>query len=258
MIVFTSHGIRPAIEWPLPGADAYVAVSEDIQRFIPYSSRVIRNPINVRKFKPSKPIHASLKRVAFMSNNQGWVRSVVEEAADLAGVELRVFGGEHRTNDPVAAMNWADLVIGVGRTALEGLACGRNVICLDHLGGEGLLTEENIEAVRTSNFSGRLYRRWYTPRALAEEMALYDPERSLRQYVVDNHSPERIAKDYLDLASSIPHWRKYASRAVRHGPDSLVSKRVTTAIDPLIRELRGATAPDGRPGVLADIWPSGV
>ena len=52
-------------------------------------------------------------------------------------------------------MSSADVVISVGRSALEAMACGKSVIIAGKTGFGGILTENNITQLKMYNFSGR-------------------------------------------------------------------------------------------------------
>ena len=69
--IMVVNGILPSAEYPVPGIDRYVAVSEEIQRTIRslgYDSIIIRNGIDCERFKPTKPINKKLKNVLLLSN----------------------------------------------------------------------------------------------------------------------------------------------------------------------------------------------
>lgn len=198
--IFTSHGVIPRLEQPIPGADAYVAVSEEVRDTHPaFDMHVIRNPINTEVFHPRRDPSQRLKRVLFISNNQVKSVNVVREAC--RGLRLHVLGRGERTHNVQEAMNWADLVISLGRGCYEAMACGRNVIVFDDHGGDGFVTTESIQEYRLNNCSGRRHRIRYTPQQLRLEMAKYDPTlgEGLRQYAIDNHGVGKIASQYLAL-----------------------------------------------------------
>lgn len=230
--IVTCHGVIPSEEWPSPGADAYVSVSEAVQRHIPYRSEVIGNPIDPARFAPTSSVNPTLTRVAFVSNRQGDARPLVEAARELLPeVEFRIVGMENGVADPETVYNWADLVIGIARTAMEALACGRNVIALDYLGMHGLVTKENLVQMKAHNFGGHAPGTWPTPERLVTELRRYDPNIDLRDTIVEEHSPHAIASAYLNLATRI---RPSLSAAiVRHGPGQLTSPKITSGFSAL-------------------------
>lgn len=202
-IIFTSHGIIPQPEWPTEGADVYVSVSEETQasnlnRF-QVKSVVIRNPINTALFKPIRPTADKLKRILFLSN-YGW--TVMETLGEgTAEFEFQNIGGEHRVEHIEHYINWADLIVGLGRSAYEGMSCARNVIVYDYMGADGIITPETIFQYREKNCSGRTNRIKYTVDEFREELGKYDPEHgpALRDYILEHNNVEKIADQYLSL-----------------------------------------------------------
>lgn len=256
-VIVTVHGTTPPLEWPVFGADAYVSVSEWERDFIPLPSTVIRNPIETWRFAPDHPPAEILTRVAMMTNYGGPARKILSEACEILGVELRTAGmvsSSGETKRPEQLMNWADLVVGVNRTALEAMSSGRNVYLLGQWGAGGMVTPDNVETLGKANWSGAQRGDWPTPRDLAVEIGnSYDPRRTLRPYVLAHHDPDLIAEQYLELARSIGTVRRLAGAVIRHGPTVLTTSRLMTVADPLLREARGRRAIDGRPGVLTPV-----
>ncbi|WP_203568010.1 glycosyltransferase family protein [Aestuariimicrobium ganziense] len=253
--IMVIHGVVPALEWPVLGADAYVSVSEYVASFVPVRSTVIGNPIDVDHFVPTGAVNSTLTRVAMVSNHESPATEILQEACSRLGVELDLVGLNTKlgpTSDPKSAMDAADLVVGVGRTALEAMACGRNVYCMGPRGADGMITWGNVDELARWNFNGAKSGALPTAGRLAAGLAAgYDPSRSLRGYVVAHHAPGVVAQQYLDLAESVG-WRQRVFPALaRRGPKALMSPRMMTALDPLLREWQGRTARDGRPGVLS-------
>lgn len=204
--IFTSHGILPELEQPIEGADFYVGVSEEVQENLKkqgYNATVIRNPIDLDVFVPNRAFThfpQPLRKVMYMSNYQGEVVKVIEEACKKLGVELQIYG----KNNPVPslkAIHEADLVIGLGRTALEAMSCNKNVIVFDYNGADGFVTHETILEFRKNNCSGRRYGIKLDADGLVELMKKYDYKLQLRKYVAENNSVQKIVNEYLTLAS---------------------------------------------------------
>lgn len=241
--IVTCHGVIPAEEWPSPGSDAYVSVSEAVQQHIPYRSTVIRNPIDPNRFTPSSAPGAVLRKVAFVSNRQGAAKPLIEAAcALLPDVELRIVGMNNGIANPEIVYNWADLVIGIARTAMEALACERNVIAFDYMGMHGLVTEENMAQMREHNFGGHAQGSWPTPEELATEITRYDPSRNLRDKIVIDQTPQGIAQAYLDLAARIRP--SVPAALIRRGPNLLTSPKITSAASKIKRLLPANAFPE--------------
>lgn len=196
--IFTSHGVIPELERPVAGADAYVAVSEEIAlRYSDYNMLVIRNPINIYGTHAFNPPNKELHNILFMSNNPLLVLPIVKEATK--GYGLTVLSGGREMSEPY--IRNADLVITLGRGAYESLACGKNVLVYDYNGGDGLLNPLNIKEIRKNNCSGRRHSKQYTAPELRQEIERYNPYNAIemRKYIVDNHDVRKIAAQYLEI-----------------------------------------------------------
>ena len=201
-IIFTSHGVIPQPERPEIGADVYVSVSEEVQAANlerGFESVVIRNPINTERFKPLKPTHGTLKNVLFLSN-YGW--KILETMATV-GHEFDYvhIGGDSRVEETWEWIEWADLVIGLGRSVYESMSGGRNALVFDYQGADGIVTPESILKFRIRNCSGRTHKLRYTEDQLRAELCKYDASYGpqLRDYILENNNVETIAKEYLSL-----------------------------------------------------------
>lgn len=199
--IFTSHGVLPGAEKPVDGADVYVSVSEEVQDRLAsdgYESVVIRNPINLDKFNATKPSE-KLGKVLWLSNNPRSKEKLIREST--RGLRLKIVGRGNQQRDVRSSIMWADLVIGLGRSAYESMAMRRNVIVLDYKGADGFVDLDSIMEFRKANCSGRRYAgNWNIPR-LVEEFGKYNPDlgESLRSYIYLNNNVETIAEEYLCL-----------------------------------------------------------
>ena len=202
--IFTSHGIIPDLEQPIKGADVYVSVSEEVQQNLlakGFESIIIRNPIDCEKYKSIKPTNEKLTNVLFSSHYQGKALKVIKQACQELGLNLTIIGKGNQVDNPVDYINDNDLVIGLGRTAYEAMACERNVIVYDYNGGEGLITPETILEYRKNNCSGRRYKKDFTINDLKEELLKYNKDlgKDLREYILENNNIKKVAKQYLEL-----------------------------------------------------------
>lgn len=76
----------------------------------------------------------------------------------------------------------ADMVLGVGRSAFEGMVYGKPVAIIGEQGFAGLMSPETVETIAWYNFSGRNQRQEVAAEPLAEVMAelLADPDKRAR------------------------------------------------------------------------------
>jgi hypothetical protein len=202
--IFTSHGVIPDLEQPIPGADVYVSVSEEVQHNLldkGFTSVVIRNGIDLNKFHATKPVNDTLTSVLFSSNYPGTARLKVKLACEQLGIRFETIGGNFKTPHVVEAINRADLVFGLGRTAYEAMACERNVIIYDYNGGDGFVTPDTMLEYRKHNCSGRRYKHDYTVEDIKALLTQYDPAlgTQLRSYIMEHNNMALVAQKYLLL-----------------------------------------------------------
>jgi len=208
--IFTSHGIYPDLEQPIEGADRYVAISEEVQKHLSnkgFESTVIHNGIDCRRFSSKKPINDKVTKILSLCQGKD-AKDIVQEACDRLGIEVEFIGyPQNATFNVPEKINGSDLVIGLGRSAYEALACGRAVIVYDtrqysqFKTADGIVTEGNINEMIKNNLSGRRFQLEWTVDNLIEEIKKYNPQMSLfnRRYALENLNIEKQIDKYLAL-----------------------------------------------------------
>jgi hypothetical protein len=91
-------------------------------------------------------------RLTVVGGRSHWREVAAKAAATnqrLGREAVRVIG---QVLDPSAEITSADVVVGTGYVALEGLACARHVVGVGIQGLVGLVTEENLQACVDANF----------------------------------------------------------------------------------------------------------
>lgn len=145
------------------GVNQFVAVSEEVQEMLKkdygIDSALIRNFIDTKRFKVKRKISKTPKQFLINTNYNGKDDDeikVLREVVKHYDAKLTAIGQNFsQTFDTVTAINDADVVIGMGRSALEGVAAGRLGIVHGRWGTGGIIHEGNIEEIRKFNFSGR-------------------------------------------------------------------------------------------------------
>lgn len=204
-------------EAPVPGLDAYFAVSEEVADFLEARGLrcggIVHQPIDVERFRSSSPTRPWPPRVLYFGNYQRWV-PLAAEACRRLGAPFAVCGGpkdeEGRRWDVETALNDADLVLGQTRCVLEAMACERNAIVCSGwdpalgYGLDGFVTPETYLQFRATNLTGNVRRRVPTVEALMEEICRYDPALGapLRAAVVEGHRPEVAIRPLLDWTAA--------------------------------------------------------
>ena len=206
--VYLCHGWLPEEEKPPqdPQIRRYLAVSEETaeKTGIP-GVQVLRNSVDVRKFRPAVPVRDSGPgRVLAVSNHfKGYAGPIVEAACLQIHAQYLLVGAEALTCTRLhELMQDADVVVSLGRGAIEGMACGRAVVVFDHMGGDGYVTAESYPEIRRCNFSGRRYGTKYAAAELADLIAVQwkrDMGEVNRQLACQHHSSDRQAQDLLEV-----------------------------------------------------------
>jgi len=205
--IFTSHGIYPKLEQPERGANAYVAITPEVQKNVDhlgYRSSVIFNGVDLTRFDNNLQTHDRLENVLCLSHGDK-AKDMVEQACKILGVKFSFITGRFNVEN---AINDNDLVVSLGRGAIEAMACGREVLILDSRGymtedvvGEGMFSPSMPDGVKYHNYSGRFYGKKYDVALIVEEMKSYNRSRGLvnRNYVLIYHHIKNKVQEYLKI-----------------------------------------------------------
>ena len=209
--VQTCHGNIAELEQPSPYADAYVAVSEEVREHLQSkgyrAAAVIANGIDCNRFCQKRPISSTLKTVLSLCQSDV-ANDFIRRCCQQEGIR---FLQSNKFTDNVWAIedliNESDLVVGLGRSAYDAMACGRCVLVYDfreYMGeflGDGMLTPDSIGHSMLCNCSGRASRLKYDEQAFKREMQKYSPELAAwgREYALEHLNIEVAVRKYLDV-----------------------------------------------------------
>ena len=236
--VFVVHGngTRVVLERPPLWRDTvevWVAISEHIADVMASRDGIERNRIEVvpnfvdlSRFTPLQRPREPVRTVMLHSNHHdGLLRSALSEACARLGAALRIVGGERRQFDLISELNHADAVVGIGRSAIEAMACCRPVLLYSAFGGDGLCLPESAERNLAWNYSG-LARR-VTPDAdrLTEELSAANREVGewSRRWVEANHDPRDLVPRLIELYSLAID--RFEQRVTESGTEAILSTR---------------------------------
>ena len=212
LIIQTCHGIIPDLEQPSPYADMYISISEEIKAHLQHldiESDVMLNGIDCERFTPHAPIHSKLTRVLSLCQSDV-ANNFIQECCNAVSDGQIEFISCNKFTDNVweieKKINQADLVVGIGRSLYDAMACGRCVISYDYRPyhnaavGDGYLTERNIQQSIAYNCSGRGTNRTFTKDEFIAELKKYDPEdgKWARRYALENLNMRKSAKRYIE------------------------------------------------------------
>jgi hypothetical protein len=219
-IVWVRHGIAPELERPpafIPEVTLVVAPERAIGLTgAGHNVHVVPNPIDTSYYAPRRPIRRKPKTAVAITNHlsaAAW--ATIEQACDKLRIAVRHIGyPNNNISDVRDAVDGADVVFGVGRTALEAGSMARAVLIHDHNGCDGWLDRANYAAAAEFAFSG--HRSWHLPSG--DELAdlikrEYSTEkgREARALVVQHHA--------LDVV--VPELERHYRRAVEIGRETL-------------------------------------
>ena len=208
--VFVCHSSDFLFTQPpqVPGTvSAVVALNERVARHLEHHALAVevvrlRQPINARRFTRSGPIGRAPRRVLLLGN---WLfgerRQMLQDA--WAGLEFTQLGrhGSASSPEPELAIAEADIVVGHGRAALEGMASARAVYVFDHSGVDGWVTESSYPAMEADGFAGRATADSADAAQLTSDLAGYDPAMGVvnRDLVELNHDAASHAEELVAL-----------------------------------------------------------
>jgi len=204
-VIHTCHGPSNRLEVPVLGAWRYVGVSEEVvegamDHGIPM--RLITNGVDLEEFCPQET-PSGPPRVLSMCKSVATSWMLQDACAELGWP----YDWVHYTTKPrweiATLMKEADIIVGCGRTAIEGLACGKEVLVFDGRTDEpmadGWVTEENVELLRRKNFSCRTNEYWWNVPSLTRTLQQYEPGNWSRAWAKENADISLKAQEYMKL-----------------------------------------------------------
>jgi Glycosyltransferase Family 4 len=167
----------------------------------------LRQPIDIQRFK-ARPARPEARRVLVFSNYlQDDRMAMVQRACDDLGLELMTMGAGGRTSiTPQEQIAAADIVVGYGRSVLEGMAMGRAAYVWDRGGGDGWVTPESYPELEADGFSGGATKAIIDVDRLRDDLAAYRPELGPLGYdlIRNHHSAQRHAEALIEVFERDP------------------------------------------------------
>ena len=208
------HGENLHMPPAVPGVVAASVALNDrtaqLAAAVPGAGEVVRlrQPVDLRRFSPRGEPAPAPRRVLLFGNyhaHPGERATLLREAWAGADLEWRTAGWPALELDPVAAIAEADIVVGIGRCALEGMACARPVYVHDHAGSDGWITPGRYEAVEAGGFAVSTARLPPDAARLRADLEAYDPAlgRAGQDLARMHHDARRHAADLVALAERL-------------------------------------------------------
>lgn len=204
---------HPALE---AGVNQFVSVSEEVQEKIRrehnIDSTIIRNFFDINKFTSKRPVCADKPKQFLVNTNYADARDpeieLIRQVAKHYGAKIAAVGQNFaQTDDLSKAIEDADVVVGMGRSVLEGVCAGRLGIVHGRWGTGGVICEENVEELRRCNFSGRNSEgRMMTKEEMIAEIDKHYNARTIewgKKYIRTQHNAAIAAEAYIAIARSL-------------------------------------------------------
>jgi len=213
--IMVMHSVEYNAQTPpqVPDAcQAVVVLSDRVQRraeALAVTPRVVRlrHPVDVDRYRllpwPQRPP----RRVALFGHIAGGARpDAFSAACRAAGLEPRVIGlpGGNATTEPEHAIGEVDMVVGIGRCALEGAAARRPVYVAGPAGIDGWLRPELYTTFERDGFCGQAMSRTdgMRPGDLADPPSP-DEVQTLYEQVTQEHDARVHAEELVALAREL-------------------------------------------------------
>lgn len=247
-IISTIHGIihkasdgsrapeHPALN---SGVSQFVAVSEEVQELLQrdygIESVIVRNFFDLSRYKNLKPAADRPRQFLINTNYNGKDDEVVanvREAAKKLGAKVAAVGVNFTQQfDLTRAIEDSDVVFGMGRSVLEGVAAGRLGIVHGRWGTGGAIDGSHVNNLRRCNFSGRNAEdgKVLTADEIVELVQTYYTRDRLdwgKTYMGEHHNVVFAAEAYVRLA--------------RECTGELITRPVASGVDPEARPFRRA------------------
>ena len=218
-IIQTTHGIIPGIEEPSSFADFHVCVSEYQKKYfseMKIKMDVIKNGIDCERFRIERPIHDKLTNVLSLCKSEEAIKLVVSCCKKIK-VECKIIRHwKDHLWEIEKEINRADLVIGVGRSLFDAMACGRAVISYDtrykdrNFEGDGYLDKSNIKNSIVYNCCGGFNRRFFNQDELIFELKKYNSDDGLymREVALDELNISKSVEKYLNIYNENKHKKE--------------------------------------------------
>lgn len=208
-IIQTCHGIIPELEQPSKYADFHVSISDEVQQHLNkknFKNVIINNSIDCQRFYPESEINHSLTSVLSLCQSEE-ANDFISECCDDLNISFSKLN-KYVENlwDVEKSINNVDLVVGIGRSLYDAMACGRAVISYDNRSysknlGDGYLNKDNIMQSLKYNCSGRGTSRNFTKELFVKELKKYNKSDGvyMREFALKNLNIEVNVQKYLSV-----------------------------------------------------------
>lgn len=201
-IIQICHGVFPPLEQPSPHADFHIAISEETAEHLAYigvkknRQKVILNGLDIQQKSVQKPVNLQIQNVLSLCQSDA-ANDMLLEICRERNWNFTAFNKHvNPTMNIETVINANDVVIGIGRSVYDAMACGRPCIIFDDRSyngnmGDGYLEPDEFDRYVINNCSGRYTQKQFDKASLMLEFMKYDAR--------DGIALRRIAEQMLDM-----------------------------------------------------------
>ena len=191
--------------------DQFVGVSEEIQMNLKdnygLEAVIIKNPFDLGAFK-RQDFNPKIKGILINSNYQNRdsdLTMVIKEVSDHYNAELKAVGVNFQpTYEVEEIVKDVDIVVGMGRSVLEGVAMGKLGLCHGRWGTGGVICPDTLKNISRFNFSGRNSTgKVMTSAEMIEQIDKYYTKENadaMYEYIKKEHDVKVVVQKYLEIA----------------------------------------------------------
>lgn len=212
-IIQICHGAILELELPSPYADFHVGISREVCDSLDrkgFENVLVLNGLDLQQKRPEKPIYPQLKKVLSLSQSED-ANTMLRNVCDKLGLEFLSFNKHKNPTFHIEQrINEADMVVGIGRSIYDAMACGRPCIVFDSRDyngnkGDGYLHPYLFNDFVKTNCSGRYLGKHFSEDTLIDEFRKYNPNdgAELRKLAEEHLNVERTAVDLLETLFDI-------------------------------------------------------
>lgn len=195
----TCHSALVLPEQPVSGMTRYVAISEEVLTHLQrkgLNAVLVRNGIDLDRFRPRAELRKDPTVLSLCQGDDTALRNACQDLGyDFISVPK---DPRNRIWDIENVINRADIVVGIGRSLYDAMACGRCCISWDNRDtnpdcGHGYITPDNWMSCARDNFIGKGLKV-----DLVAELKKYDPR--------DGALMRAMAESELDVMKAVRQY----------------------------------------------------
>ena len=182
-IVQICHGAILELEFPSIYADFHVGISKEVCDSLGkkgFENTLVLNGLDLQQKRPEKPPHPQLKKVLSLCQSEN-ANAMLRNVCNRLGLQFIAFNKHKNPTFHIEKeINEADMVVGIGRSIYDAMACGRPCIVFDNRDyngnkGDGYLHPKLFNEFVETNCSGRCQGRRFSEDELIKEFSKYQP-----------------------------------------------------------------------------------